>query len=81
MANFKMDRNNLTNHIGNLVARVSGNTIQNPIGNLVARVSGNTIQNPIGNLVARVDDVKKAIQGATGSMTDVALWWFFVRKP
>jgi hypothetical protein len=61
---------------------LSGNNLrEGSAGSTVATVQGNSIrEGSAGSTVATVDDVKKAIQGATGKMTDVALWWFFVRN-
>lgn len=63
--------------------RMSGNLMfDNKTGQPAARVQGDIIfNNKTGQPAARMNDAKNAIQGATGSMTDVALWWFFVHKP
>ena len=60
---------------------LKGNDLLLPSSSKVAYVKGNDILLPSSSKVASISDVKRDIQGATGSMTDVALWWFFVHKP
>ena len=61
---------------------MSGNVLRDYSNNQgLSKVDGNTIRNYSNNQgIATLDDVKKAIQGATGSMTDVALWWAITHK-
>ncbi len=79
MANYILKGSDFQNKYGQQEAQVRGDIINNKYGQQVGRVSGDIINNRYGQRVASINDVKKAIQGATGKMTDVALWWFFVR--
>lgn len=61
--------------------KMSGDNLYDNYGHPIASVSGNIIKDNYSHPIASVDDVKRAIQGAKGTMTDVALWWFFIHKP
>ncbi len=79
MAKFTLKGNDLNDDHGHLKARVAGNDINDDHGHLVARVAGVAINDDHGHKFATLDDVKRAIQGATGKTTDVALWLYFAR--
>jgi hypothetical protein len=67
---------------GGYLLKVEGNIIREYNGgSYLLKVEGNTIREYNGGRnIATVDDVKKMIQGATGTMTDVALWWAITHK-
>ena len=60
--------------------RIDGDNLRDNSGSRVARVERDNIYDNSGSRIATVDVVKKAIQGATGTMTDVALWWAATHK-
>ncbi len=77
----QLDGNNIKKDY-NVVARVDGNyVVDYKSSNRVAQLDGsNIVDYKSGRRVATIDDVKKEIYGAKGTITDVALWWFFVRR-
>jgi len=61
------------------VATVRGNDIYDERNHKVATVRGSDVYDERNSKIASIGDVKKAIDGAMGGVTVVALWLFFVR--
>jgi len=95
MANFKMKGNALFDksghklatvkgtyiydHVNRKVAAIKGECIYDAKNRKVATVKGSNIYDEHNRRIAAVEDVRKAIEGAMGGATVVALWLFFIR--
>ena len=74
-----MKGNNLYDSKNHKVATIKGNNLYDSKNHKVATLNGSDIRDSRNHKIASISDAKKAIDGAMGGMSVVALWVCFIR--